>query len=81
MSPHSEDRIHDFAKSGQNGAPGRTRTCDPRLRRPCVHEQKAGVNLQIHGQGVSLYQAVIFAARDVTSVDNAAQNSNGLASI
>ena len=26
-------RFRDFAKSGQIGAPGRTRTCDPRLRR------------------------------------------------
>lgn len=29
--------IRDFAISGQIGAPGRTRTCDPRLRRPVLY--------------------------------------------
>ena len=28
----------DFAESGQIGAPGRTRTCDPWLRRPVVRD-------------------------------------------
>jgi hypothetical protein len=34
MSPDSEVRIHAFAKSGGNGAPGRSRTCDARIDHP-----------------------------------------------
>ena len=40
-------RSLQLAESGQFGAPGRTRTCDPRLRRPSVHALKTGLNSRI----------------------------------
>jgi hypothetical protein len=36
MSPKYQVRIRAFARSGQKSAPDRTRTCDPRLRRPVL---------------------------------------------
>ena len=62
----------EFAGSGGNtrnvariGAPGRTRTCDPRLRRPVVCAPQEVADICGSCRGKRLYLAVIFSCAPV----------------
>jgi hypothetical protein len=69
----------DAKESGQIGAPGRARTCDPRLRRPCVQGLKTGLNLQPSKARLVISGGYIQASSSQPRRSNVGHNSCELA--